>query len=343
MNSMMNTLPVSEAFTEFSRWAPRSPLYWALRPQKAVRRFMEDYVPMAVRVQPSPDPRLASRDLLVWWSYDRKQFGDKLRLRFETGHQIQRNEMRWRTVAGALWRLIQKDPSIVFHEVPVDLGDGCDPDMPEAIFCFARHKGARNALLPNPYLMQRRRRVPRPLPWGSKTDKMYFLGADTGSPDLQKNTRVVLCRLAATLPRTECRLTRLVQGGPEFHAQIQREGLVAPKKPLEEMNKHRFLVDTDGNTTSWDRYLWAGTFGGVPILFEPTWEECWHGQLVDGENCILVDRTTLGETLQRLRSDDALARHIAAGAARLVASVLSPSGVQDLFETAWKERRSLAL
>jgi hypothetical protein len=249
--------------------------------------------------------------------------------------------MRWRAVAGALWRFIQKDPSMVFDEVPVDLGDGDGYALPEAVFCFARQKGTRNALLPNPYLLQKRKRVPNPLPWESKSDKMYFMGADTGSSDMQKNTRVVLCRVAGALPRTECRLTSLVQGGPEFHAQIQREGLVAQKRPLEEMNEHRFLVDTDGNTTSWDRYLWTGTFGGVPILFEPAWEECWHGHLVDGENCILADRTTLGDVLQRLRADDALARRIAAGASRLVASVLNPSALQDLFETAWKERNPL--
>lgn len=142
--------------------------------------------------------------------------------------------------------------------------------------------------------------------------------------------------------RTDCKLTRLVQGGPEFHAQIRREGLVGKRISLPEMNKHRFLVDTDGNTTSWDRYMWTGTFGGVPILFEPTWEECWHGHLVDGENCAIANRATLGEVLDKLRSDDAYARHIAAGAAELVASKLSPAGAQELFEKAWKEWGSQA-
>jgi maltooligosyltrehalose synthase len=104
------------------------------------------------------------------------------------------------------------------------------------------------------------------------------------------------------------------------------------------MNKHRFLVDADGNTTSWDRYMWIGTFGGVPILFEPAWEECWHGSLVNGDNCIVADRATLGEVLERLRSDTALARHIAAGAAKLVATQLSPAGAQEMFETAWRTR-----
>jgi hypothetical protein len=332
--------PVLEPFGAISRWAPRPAAYWVLRPQKAWARLREEPVPLAIRIDPASEPGLAGREALVRWSYDPERLGNRLCLRFESERRILALDSRWRTVAAALWRLIRNHPAIAFHDIPVDLEDGASPDLPDSVFCFARPKGARNALLPNPYLLQKRRRVPRARPWSEKTDWMYFRGADTGSPEVERNTRVVLCRTAAALPRTDCRLTRLVQGGPEFHAQIRREGLVGKRAPLPEMNRHRFLVDTDGNTTSWDRYLWTGTFGGVPILFEPTWEECWHGHLVEGENCLVADRTTLGEVLARLRADDALAQRLAAGAARLVATVLSPAGVQELFETAWLERTS---
>ena len=330
-----------DAFQAYSRWDPRSSIYWALRPQKAFWRLMDEPVPLAVCARPSDDPRMAGRPSLVWWSYDRERFGPQLRLRFESGRHIESQDSRWRTIALALWRFVQKEPGVVFHEVPVDLGDGSGPDRPESVLCFARRIGTRHALLPNPYLLQRRRRVPKPKAWASKSDTMYFRGADTGSADVDRNTRVMLCRTAATLPRTDCRLTRLVQGSAEFHAQIRQEGLVGRRASLSDMNAHRFLVDTDGNTTSWDRYMWTGTFGGVPILFEPTWEECWHGQLVDGENCLRADRASLGEVLQRLRADDALAQRIAAGASKLVATTLSPAGVQGLFERAWKESISL--
>jgi hypothetical protein len=335
---MMTSFPEYESFCDFSRWAPRSPRYWLLHPQKAGRRLWAESVPLAVRVRPCSEPRLAGRPSLVWWSYDRGQFGEKLHLTFESAVQIEGLDARWRVIAGAVWRLVTKDPALVFLDVPVDLGDGCSRETPEAVFCFARPRGEANALLPNPYLLQKRRRVPGPRRWESKTDTMYFRGADTGSPDVDRNTRVALCRAAALLPRTDCRLTRLDQGSPEFKAQVRREGLVGRRISLPEMNKHRFLVDADGNTTSWDRYLWTGTFGGVPILFEPAWEECWHSHLVDGDNCIVADRTTLGNVLERLRSEPALAKHIAAGAARLVATQLSPAGAQEMFETAWKAR-----
>jgi len=324
-------------FTPFSRWAPRTPLYWALRPQKALERALTPAVPLMVRIQPSADPRLSGRAFLVWWSYDPGQWGARLLLTFESGAMVEAFDARWRVLADALWRMIRKDPSTTFHDVPTDLGDGAPADFPPEVFIFARAKGAANALLPNPYLLQKRAGMPRPVPWEAKRDVLYFRGALTGDPGLDENGRVALCRVAKGLPGTTCLLSRLNRH-PHFEA-LTREGLVGPRVPIPAMNRYRYLVDADGNTTSWDRYLWIGTFGGVPILFEPRWEECWHGDLVDGENCIHADRHTLGDVLARLRNDQGLARKLAEGATRLATTRLSPEGAQAMFEAAWKGYR----
>jgi hypothetical protein len=274
----------------------------------------------------------------VWWSYDPDQFGPALYLTFESSAQLTGFDARWRVLAATLWRMIQKDPALRFRDVPVDLGDGAVPGLPDSVFVFARPRGAANALLPNPYLLRDRRRVPSALPWAAKSDTLYFRGAVSGSADLERNTRVALCRAAKLLPGADCRLTRMGEYSQEVRDQLRREGLVGPRVSVPEMNRHRFLADTDGYTTSWDRYMLIGTFGAVPVLFEPTWEECWHGELADGENCIRADRTSLGAVLERLRSDPALARHLAAGASALVAERLSPAGAQAMFEAAWRER-----
>lgn len=327
----------SEAFTDFSRWSPRSPWYWALRPQKAARRLLAETVPMAVRVRPSAGP-LAGRPFLVWWSYDRQRTGARLLLTFESRAMLVNADARWRVLGAALWRMIRKHPGITFQDVPVDLGDGCGAETPESVFAFARPRGLRNALLPNPYLLRDREALPATLAWEAKTDKLYFRGALTGSSNLERNTRVALCRAARHLPGTDCRLTRLSEFSPEARAQVLREGLGSRRTQIPEMNRHRFLVDSDGNTTSWDRYMLIGTFGAAPILFEPAWEECWHGELVDGENCVRADRTTLGSLLERLRADSALARRVASGASALAARRLSQAGAQAMLEAAWLER-----
>jgi hypothetical protein len=120
--------------------------------------------------------------------------------------------------------------------------------------------------------------------------------------------------------------------------QLLDEGLVHRPLPLAELNRHRFLVDCDGHSTSWDRYLHCGTLGGVPILFEPAWEECWHHLLVDGGNCLVADRHSLGGIVARLRAEPELARRIAGNASELVARHLGPEGVQAMFEQAWRQR-----
>ena len=325
---------MNEGFTPFSRWAPRTPLYWALRPQKALERWLDPPMPLSVRVQPSTGP-LAGREFLVWWSYDPRQWGERLMLTFETGTMVRDFDSRWRVLAAALWRMIRKDPSVTFHEVPTELGDGAVPELSPEVFVFARAKGAANALLPNPYLLQKRAKMPRALPWEAKRDVLYFRGALTGAPDLDENGRVALCRAAKDLPDTLCLLSRLNRRHPHYEA-LDREGLVGQRVPIPAMNKYRYQVDADGHTTSWDRYLWIGTFGCVPILFEPRWEECWHGELVEGENCLHADRHTLGAVLHRLRTDQALARRLAEGATRLATTRLSPEGAQAMFEAAWR-------
>jgi predicted component of type VI protein secretion system len=98
---------------------------------------------------------------------------------------------------------------------------------------------------------------------------------------------------------------------------------VGRRHPIDMLNLHRFLADVDGNVSSWDRFLLIGSFGGVPIRFEPQWEECWHHMLADGHNCIVADRHTLADVLSRLRSRPEEARRIAANARELVCTHLS--------------------
>jgi hypothetical protein len=333
----MKPLQVSKTYTDFSRWSPRPALYWALRPQKAFKRLLSEPMTLAVRIRPGSDPVLCGRPAMTRWSYDLERSGPRLLLTLEHGGDLTNLDGRWRAVASTLWRLILKRPDIRFEEVPVDLGDGAS-DLPDYVFVLARPRGTRHPLLPTTSLLRERKPVPAARPWARKTGQLYFRGALTGHPDLDRNSRVALCRLAGQLPDTDCKLTRLEHARPEVRAQLEQEGLASRRMPFTDMNKHRFLADVDGHTTSWDRYMLIGAFGGVPVLFEPGWEECWHGELKDGENCVLTDRHTLGDALERLRADDARARHIAAGAAALANRWLSPAGAQEMFEQRWLAR-----
>ena len=332
----MTDLSLAQAFVPYSRWAHRGLFYWLGSPKKAIQAL--DNVPVAVRIKASADPTLAERDWVVRFSHDRQRWGDRIGLTFENGSCIASPASRWRAVAKALWTMVERDPAITFEEVPVHIGDVCGPLLPPDVFAFARLRGTRRPLLPCPNLIRGKAHLPAATRWESKTDTLYFRGVDTGLPDLDRNARVALCRAAQAIPGADCHLSRVLQFTGAEAERLHLEGLVQHSLPLGEMNRHRFLVDCDGNSTSWDRYLHIGSFGGVPILFEPAWEECWHHLLVDGENCLVVDRRSLEGTMAKLRAEPDLARRVAGNASRLVQEQLGPAGVQAIFEGAWRER-----
>ena len=231
--------------------------------------------------------------------------------------------IRWRILADSLDAIRRADPAFGFRGARIDLSDGVGPDAGDDIVAFARLPGSNARLIPNPYLLRGRRWLAPPRSWERKSDAVYFRGSSTGSPNFDANSRVALCRLAKAIPRADCRLSRIKQVDAEFSRRLAADGLVGARHPLFWLDRHRYLVDTDGNSSSWDRYLLIGHYGGVPIRFESVWQECWHDVLVDGGNCVLADRQTLAATVDRLRANPAAARAIAASAGRTVAEHLS--------------------
>jgi len=221
-----------------------------------------------------------------------------------------------------------KDRRLQIHEALINLEDGVG-DAPPNIYAFARRTGSQSGLIPNPYLLSSSRRSPPPRPWERKTEAVYFRGASTGSPDYESNVRVALCKAAKAMRGSDCRISTVVQTDQCFSQRLKQDGLFGQSRPLNEMNRHRYLIDVDGNASSWDRYKFIGLFGGVPIRFECVFEECWHKLLIDGVNCVVADRNSLPHVVEKLRSRPSHAREIAMAAQRLVAEHLSPQTLRE--------------
>lgn len=264
------------------------------------------------------------------WSYDPARDGPCVHIAFPSARTFRKLFRRWRVLADAIVAAAVEHPGLAFRDVRIDLNDGVAASGSDGVLAFARPIGATTPLIPNTYLLGRRRAAPMPLDWSRKSDTLYFRGTSTGDVSYEANTRVALCRLARDVPRADCKISRTKQVDGGFAARLQRDGLTAARAPLDDMNRHRYLVDADGNATSWDRFLWIGTFGGVPIRFEPSWEECWHHLLVDGVNCVTSTRATLADTVAGLRDDDRRSRTIAARAAALARDHLSPPALRRM-------------
>lgn len=297
-----------------SRWYPHGPSFWLTRPVRAVRAL--GHAPVAVRFAPQEGGSVTT------WSVERGASGG-VRIDFDSPAQARAFMIRWRVLAECLDAIRCADPAFGFGPTQIDLGDGVGPQVGDRIVAFARLPGSQARLIPNPYLLRGRRWLSRPRPWERKRDTLYFRGSSTGASRFDENARVALCRVARTMPQADCLLSRVKQVDDAFARRLAAEHIVGIRHPLWWLDRHRYLVDADGNSSSWDRYLLIGHYGGVPIRFENLWQECWHGLLVDGENCVVADRHSLAAAVERLRANPATARTIAAAAGRTAAEQLS--------------------
>jgi len=314
-------------------WAPRSAWNVALRPRLWHRLL---YTPVSVRIDPHRDPRHAT---LVRCSRAPGRHGGRLCLAFESHDCFVQLAYRWRAVADAVGRLVARQPRLAFDEVPIDVSDCGDASVPPETLRFARLPGEPHELIPNSQLLGRRRRFPPALPWESKSDTVYFRGSLTGALQSFDNPRVVACLLGRDSPATfDCKLTHFPQTPAVFRAELERLGVVGPPESFGMLNRHRYLLDIDGNTSSWDRLWMVGMFAAVPIRFETRWEESWHAAIRDGEHYVSATRDTLLDVVDSLRSDPARAQAIAAAAAAVVREILSPAAVQRAFEEVWLRR-----
>lgn len=291
--------------------------------------------PLGFRTRPFDDPALDGVTQIVRFTFDPGQHGNRVCLTFAATLPARADLSRILAVASALWRLAQRRPDVVYRDVHVDTSDCGDDRLPESVLRFVRGPAAGHRLLPNAYLLARRKPLPAALPWRSKSDQLFFRGAATGDRSYDRNVRVALCLAAKQIPDSDCGFSTTSDMDVQFDDLCRRDEILAARTPAAAMNQHRLLVDVDGYTSSWDRYLRIGQFGGLPIRFETIWHECWHMHLIEGENIVAATRENLAAVVDSLRSDPRRAEGIAAAAAELTARHLSPQGVQQMFEDAW--------
>ena len=233
--------------------------------------------------------------------------------------------------------MVSKRPNLSFSDVAVDISDCVDGSIPPDTLRFARLPGDPHELIPNAHLLGPRRRLPRASPWNRKHDTVYFRGALTGGESWD-NPRVAACIAARDIRGGDCKLTHFPNSTPDFVDRLRAAGLVAPYDRPRELNHHRYLVDIDGNTSSWDRFRLTGLLGSVPIRFETKWQEYWHALATPGEHYATADRHTLDDVVENLRTRPALAHAIRKAAGDLAVSVLSPDATQSAFEDVWVRR-----
>jgi len=318
-------------FRKIGFWEPDTARSVAVRPGQWKHIFR---YPISIRFEETTSNRHAS---VVRWTYS-QETRKRLLLTFSSQSTYRLLSYRWRAVANALGKFIKRHPDREFVDVPVDVSDCTDASVPENTFRFAKLPGDPHELIPNPFLLGTIRRARRPIQWKHKNDSLYFRGALTGDVQSYENPRVAACIAAKKIMNSDCKLSDFPQTPATFLTELKSKGLCTTRDPSKTPNSHRYLLDIDGNTSSWHRFWKIGAFGCVPIRFETRWVECWHKNLKEGKHYVFAKRTTLSDTVASLRAQPEKAMSIAQDASNFVHHYLTTACVQKLFEESWFRR-----
>lgn len=321
VNLITNRRPT---FQPLRRWAPA---YWRHLLATCYWRPLLTGAPLGFRTCEFEERSLVGKHEVYRFSYHPQTFGNRICVTVAPGEASRIKIKRLMAITSALWDLRRLAPDLTYHDLHIESSDCGDPDVPVCVLRSVKLPGEPHALIPNLYLLAKRRRRVVARPWARKANTAWFRGASTGSRCFEENARVRLCQLAKRIDGADCKLTATPGVSPAFARQCAEAGLMAAPTSPAAMNAHRILIDVDGNTSSWDRYLWTGRVGAVPLRFEPRWLEVWHRHLVEGENVVTADRSTLARHIAALRDDDARSRGIAEQARQLVRRLFAREAV----------------
>ena len=313
-------------------WAPRTALNFAVRP-RLWRQVL--HAPVSIRFEES---EWSQHPSVARWTYSQRSQKNRLQITFTSEYFYKLFSYRWRAVSDALSLLIEQHPNITFTDVPVDISDCVDASVPENTFRFTKLPSDPHDLIPNPFLLEHRRAPQHPIKWEHKKDSLYFRGALTGQLQSFENSRVAACVAAQEIPESDCKLSMFPQTPETFIHEIKLQNLCGSKDSEKALNRHRYLLDIDGNASSWHRFWLIGTFGCVPIRFESKWLEYWHEKLEEGVNYLYADRETLIDVVDSLRKQPERATSVAQNASEFVSTYLSPNSAQKSFNEAWLNR-----
>lgn len=247
---------------------------------------------------------------------------------------------------------VRKDFGSRVLNFPVAMGDGYFTwdELPRDVSTFSRAVGTKYNLIPNLYLLQGRCgeviRTCDFLPKNSKAlfeakrDVVFFRGSDTGFLDLRKNTRVRTCIVGKTIPMSDIKLSEVVQFPEETRRQIVLEGILDRRIPFGHWKHNRYILDIDGNSSSWDRAMSAFHAGSLCVRVEPRFEEHWHLRAPMKEICLTTSVSDLPSTIERARANLSLSAEMASRGRAWAAEHLTDDAIfrdlADSIET-WNE------
>jgi len=246
--------------------------------------------------------------------------GGRVRARARrVGHE----RVRW--MAWAIERLVHwfglPDLDLLLY-----FGDHIDRDPEHApVLCFCRRRQrVGQVLIPDFEILRGHEsldrsvdRAARRLTWEARAPRVFWRGVTTGgrfdAPGWEGIPRARLVALSRAQPELiDARFTRFVQGAdanPVLMGGGWRSDAVAPADSV----RFRYLVDVDGNSSSWSRLRWLLRSGSLVLKQSSDFVQWYYRWLEPGRHYVPVarDLADLAVTIEWARANDRAARAIA--------------------------------
>ena len=160
------------------------------------------------------------------------------------------------------------------------------------------------------------------------TDKIGFYGSTTGSRNPVKNERIQTALWSLDhRDIIDCYITNIVQMSRDTFTSIgdKHERIMHPFIRLDDMLQYKYLLDINGNTTSWNRVPQILNSKSVLFKLKGTDMSWYYPLLHDGTHFVAVNHHNMRSKLAYCRNNPKEMDFIIANANRFVTSFLKPN------------------
>lgn len=149
----------------------------------------------------------------------------------------------------------------------VNFNDGPENEATETRFCFARPRNSPHICIPDSHISRLSsicEAIPSwDIPFDEKLDKMLFIGSDTGRkyPDGTVQ-RVNFCKRYQNSEEIVAKINNFVE-------QPFDPCVYAETESIRDQLKYKYLLNINGNTTSWERLIWIMKSNSFCVFLKP--------------------------------------------------------------------------
>ncbi|MEP1765803.1 MAG: glycosyl transferase family 90 [Sulfitobacter sp.] len=231
----------------------------------------------------------------------------------------------------------------------LDLSDGVAGNSEAICFCAA---GSKTVLIPDPTFIRTRgyadlkaQSEAHDLPFIERKGQAYWRGAVTGqveealsSEDSLRNvlatSRIQFCADSSAFSEINAKITSLgnYSSDKKLQKTLAKMNVWGDREPIEQNFNYKYLIDIDGNTSSWPGLISKLICGGVVIKLvgDTKYRQWYYDELVHGENIYFASNVAeVREIVVQLQKNPDKAAQVAAAAKKLAFSLDFEKALSD--------------